>query len=51
MYYCPFPNVLQRISIQCFPNSFELAVASAFYTSAMIGVIKTFEKPLKLPFF
>jgi len=29
-------------------NSFELAVALLFWSSAMIGVIKTFEQPLKI---
>jgi len=32
-------------------NSFELAVALLFWSSAMLGVIKTFEQPLKLWFF
>jgi len=36
-----FSNVLQGISIQCFPNSSELAVAPDIYSSAMISVIKT----------
>ncbi|KEH16869.1 hypothetical protein MTR_0081s0060 [Medicago truncatula] len=31
-------------------NSFELAVASLFWSSAMLGVIKSFEQPLKLQF-
>ena len=47
-----FSNVLQRISIQCLPNSSELAIALGFYSSAMIGVIKTtFDTILKLPVF
>ena len=47
-----FSNVLQRISIKCFPNSSKLAVASASYSSAMIGVIKTtFVTNLTLPVF
>jgi len=47
-----FSNVLQRISIQCLPNSFELAVSPGFYSSAMIGVIKTsFNIIMKLPVF
>ena len=29
-------------------NTFELAVASLFESSAMLGVIKSFEQPLKL---
>ncbi|KEH33774.1 hypothetical protein MTR_3g452610 [Medicago truncatula] len=29
-------------------NPFELAVASLFWSSAMLGVIKSFEQPLKL---
>jgi len=32
-------------------NSFELTVASLFWSSAMLGVIITFEQPLKLWFF
>jgi len=31
-------------------NPFELVVASFFQSSAMIGVIKSFEQPLKLQF-
>jgi len=29
-------------------NPFELAVALLFWSSAMLGVIKSFEQPLKL---
>jgi len=29
-------------------NLFELAIALLFWSSAMLGVIKTFEQPLKL---
>jgi len=31
-------------------NPFELAVASFFQSSAMLGVIKSFEQPFKLQF-